>query len=68
MTCVRTYLDQHTKRYFLEHDGWTCESPIDIESLRVYVREQTGFDLTFEYNEILQYNNIPYCSGSRYIL
>lgn len=52
MSCVRTYLDKQSMRYFLEHDGWTCESAIDTNSLRICVREQTGFDLNFDYAKI----------------
>jgi hypothetical protein len=54
MTCVRTHLDATNNKYFLEHDGWTCENPVDVDLLRIYVREQTGYDLRFEH-EILQY-------------
>jgi hypothetical protein len=52
ITSVRDYLDLSENQYFLEHDGWSCVNPVDLNSLRIHVREQTGFDLKFEYNKI----------------
>ena len=49
MNSVRTYLDEHSVRYFLIHDGWTCDREIDRDLLRDYVRDHTGFDLKFDY-------------------
>lgn len=50
-TCVnaiRNYLDQTQNRYFLEHDGWTCERQVEISELTDFVYNRTGFDLKFE--------------------
>lgn len=52
---VRCYLDERSIKYFLIHDGWTCANQIDERELSDYVREQTGFDVKFEY---LKINNI----------
>lgn len=45
---VRSYLDEKSVRYFLLHDGWSCDSEIDVNELNDYVRSRTGFDLKFE--------------------
>jgi hypothetical protein len=52
MNSVRTYLDQRSVRYFLIHDGWSCDREIDREELRKYVRNDTGFDLLFDHQNI----------------
>lgn len=52
MDSVRTYLDQRSVKYFLIHDGWTCDREIDREELSEYVRNSTGFDLRFDYQMI----------------
>jgi predicted transcriptional regulator len=52
MDSVRTYLDLTGNRYFLEHDGWTCENPCDVDCLRIHVLNETGFDLKFEYQNL----------------
>jgi hypothetical protein len=56
LNSVRTYLDKRSIKYFLIHDGWTCNREIDREELENYVREQTGYEIKFEYKEI-SYNN-----------
>jgi alpha-galactosidase len=56
---VRTYLDQRSIKYFLIHDGWTCDREIDKEELRDFVRENTGFDLSFEYTKITNIQLYP---------
>lgn len=45
---VRTYLDKISVRYFLEHDGWTCESDINQTELIEFVRTTTGFVIELE--------------------
>jgi len=52
---VRTYLEERSVRYFLIHDGFSCDVEIDHNDLRDFVRNQCGFDLEFEFK-----NNIPY--------
>jgi hypothetical protein len=49
---VRTYLDLKSIRYFLIHDGWTCDKEIDQNELENYVRDQTGYEIKFEYTKI----------------
>jgi len=56
---VRTYLDQRSIKYFLIHDGWTCDREIDKEELRDFVRENTGFNLSFEYTKITNIQIYP---------
>jgi hypothetical protein len=56
---VRCYLDERSIKYFLIHDGWTCASSIDERELSDYVREQTGFDVKFEYLKITNIQTYP---------
>jgi len=46
---VRTYLEERSVRYFLIHDGFSCDVEIDTDDLRDFVRNQCGFDLEFEF-------------------
>ena len=48
---MRDYLDQIEAKYFLIHDGWMCDREIDRDELIEYVRNQTGFDVRFEYEK-----------------
>ena len=48
---VRTYLDERGIRYFLIHDGWTCDREIDRDDLRDHVRTNTGYEIKFEYTK-----------------
>lgn len=45
---VREFLCESNNRHFLEHDGWSCECELDIDSLTKRVHERTGFWLEFE--------------------
>jgi len=48
---VRTYLSERNIKHFLIHDGWSCDQEIDRDELSEYVRDQTGFVLTFDYEK-----------------
>jgi hypothetical protein len=48
---VRTYLSERSIRHFLIHDGWSCDQEINQIELSEYVRDQTGFVLTFDYDK-----------------
>jgi hypothetical protein len=50
---VTNYLTETNNRYFLEHDGWTTALLIDIDSLRNYIKNNTGFDLEFDYESLI---------------
>lgn len=52
LNSIRTYLDINSIRYFLIHDGWTCDREIDRDELRDYVRTNTGYEIKFEYTKI----------------
>ena len=52
MSVIRKQLIKEGNRYFLEHDGWRCESYIDPDSLRLSVRKQTGYDIQIDYVRI----------------
>jgi len=51
---VMMYLIETNNRYFLEHDGWTTADLVDIDSLRNYIKNNTGFDLEFDYELLIQ--------------
>jgi hypothetical protein len=65
LNSVRTYLDLKSIRYFLMHDGWTCNREIDREELENYVRDSTGYEIKFDYMKTNNIQYIPYCNGSR---
>jgi hypothetical protein len=45
---IREFLRDNNIRHFLEHDGWSCESEIDLDCLSQRVFEKTGFRVEFE--------------------
>lgn len=49
---VREYLDNNSTRYFLEHDGWSCEREIDVCDLSEFVYMRTGYQVKFELKKI----------------
>ena len=51
MTVVRRQLIKDKNKHFLEHDGWRCESYIDVDELRLLVRNKTGFVVEFAYEK-----------------
>jgi hypothetical protein len=56
---VRTYLDQRSIRYFLEHDGWSSSEELDQNELRDHIYKQTGFRLKFEYENLTHIQTYP---------
>lgn len=48
---VRTYMEERSIKYFLIHDGWSCNKEIDRNELNDYVRTTTGFALTFDHDK-----------------
>ena len=46
---VRTYLTQKGITYFLEHDGWVTNQPINEQELIDFIYNQTGFDINLDY-------------------
>lgn len=53
MNVVRTELNKLSVRYFLEHDGWRCDTHIDEYSLRLTVKKRTGYSVDFDYVRII---------------
>lgn len=49
MRSVHKYLDRTSLRYFHEHDGWRCDSPIDIRELKLHIQKQTGYWIEFDW-------------------
>jgi hypothetical protein len=52
MSVIKKQLIKENNRYFLEHDGWRCESYIDPLSLRLSVRKAVGYDIQIDYVRI----------------
>lgn len=49
MRSVHRYLDKTSVRYFHEHDGWRCDSAIDLRELKLHVKKQTDYWLEFDW-------------------
>jgi hypothetical protein len=45
---VREFLEENNIRYFLEHDGWSCDHELDLSDLSKRIHERTGFQIEFE--------------------
>jgi len=45
---VINYLDTNGFRYFLEHDGWTTDKPIQTDDLLEVIEQQLGFRLKLD--------------------
>lgn len=48
MTAARDYLESEGIKYFLEHDGFRSDKPVDISALEEHVYCLTGFNITFK--------------------
>ena len=48
---VRDYLISKDVKYFLEHDGWSCDRDIDRDELSKFVKSKTGFMIKIEHEE-----------------
>lgn len=48
MQCCYVYLKTTNNKYFNEHDGFTSQKEVDLDELRLFISDHTGFDLTFE--------------------
>jgi hypothetical protein len=51
---VRTYLDANNIRYFLLHDGWTCDQYVDSNLLEQHILNETDYRIRFEYKKLTQ--------------
>ena len=51
LNSIRNYLDQNKCKYFLEHDGWSCDRDIDRNELSLFVKGETGFMIKIEHEE-----------------
>ena len=60
---IREFLCESDNRYFLEHDGWSCQNEIDQTSLSHRIQHRTGFQVEFE-TKSQQHTTIPYCLTS----
>jgi hypothetical protein len=39
-------------KFFLEHDGWSTQSELDMQELTKHIKEVTGFSIEIEYEFI----------------
>ncbi len=49
MKSVHKYLDKCNIKYFHEHDGWRCNSAVDLHQLKLHVTKSTGYTIYFDY-------------------
>ena len=50
MNVITDYLEYNYIKYFIEHDGWSCNTQLDIAELLKLIRARTGIDnLQIEY-------------------
>lgn len=40
---VKTYMDETNNQYFLEHDGFVCKNPIDLDEISEWIYNDTQF-------------------------
>lgn len=52
MMPVRALLKKETKRYFLEHDGFRCDTWVDPYKIKLAVKIKTGYSIDFEYEHV----------------
>jgi hypothetical protein len=45
---VREFLCERNIKHFLEHDGWSCASELDVQELQKRILERTGFQIEIE--------------------
>ena len=50
INAVRVYLDKTDNKYFLEHDGWSCEKIINEEELLAFIYKMTGYKVSVDYD------------------
>lgn len=46
---IKRYLRKTKNQAFIEHDGWSCHKPVDIERLQYEVKRQTGFVIELDW-------------------
>lgn len=51
INAIAGYLKQRDIKFFLEHDGWSCDSEIDQTELVEHIKTQTGFDVKLKRDE-----------------
>lgn len=47
ITVARVYLEDKNIKYFLEHDGFITDAPVDLDDLQQAIKHVEGFDLKF---------------------
>jgi hypothetical protein len=46
---IQRYLKKKKNRAFIEHDGWSCQTAVDIDGLIFEVKKQTGFVIKLDW-------------------
>ena len=49
LTEVKKFLKRTKNKCFTEHDGWSCESAIDLTELRSQIRSKTGYVIELDW-------------------
>ena len=51
------HISNRPVRYFLEHDGWRSDTPVELYALSLWVKNKTGYDIKFS-EEVAQENQL----------
>lgn len=54
LNAARDYFKKTGNRVFLEHDGWATELMIDVQDMKTYIKNKTGFDIEVDYEYICE--------------
>lgn len=54
---VKTYMDKTNNQYFLEHDGFACKNPIDLDAISKWIYNDTQFVIQLAKEQLID-NNI----------
>jgi hypothetical protein len=46
---IKRYLKKNKNKSFVEHDGWSCQTAVDIDRLIFEVKKQTGFVIKLDW-------------------
>lgn len=52
LNAVKQFLDEANIRYITIHDGWVCDTEIDINLCENYIRQMTGYSVRIEYERL----------------
>jgi hypothetical protein len=59
---IKLHLDKQDVKYFTEHDGWRCDTKLDLPKIEDEVERQTGVRIKIEDKQATQNTHYSYCS------